>query len=75
MLGDEGTLLGIAAIIAALLAGLPGVIAALYGKKIHKEVRTPNGDPRTTGQVITDTAKQVGVPEPEHQDTPPPPKE
>lgn len=80
MLGDEGTLLGIAAIVAALLAGLPGVIAAVYGRKVHKEVRNPNGT--TTGNAVEAIRQTTGAPEmpkvphPENQDTPPtPPKE
>ena len=57
---------GIAAVISATAAGLISVLTFLRTGQVHNEVKMPNGDPRTSGQVIADTAKAVGVPEPPH---------
>lgn len=48
---------GIGTIISAVFAGL----AALMANRTHQQVQTPNGDPRTVGEVVTDVAEKVGA--------------
>lgn len=54
---------GISVIIAAVFSGLAALIAAWgarTGSNTNKQVST-NGDPRTLGQIATDTANKIGA--------------
>lgn len=40
-------------VILALIAALPGIVAAVYAGKVHRQVRTPSGKP--IGAQVEDT--------------------
>jgi hypothetical protein len=54
---------GVAAVIAAVFAGIASLIGAWNARtvtKVKAQVDT-NGDPRTIGQIASDVAQQVGA--------------
>lgn len=54
---------GVSVIIAAVFAGIAGVIGAFNGRTVRaiKDNTSTNGDPRTAGQMLTDVANTVGA--------------
>lgn len=59
---------GMGVIIASIFSGL----AALGVGKVRREVQSPNGDPRSAGEVQAAIAKAVGVPDPSESTEPAP---
>lgn len=52
---------GIATLVGVILAGIPGIIAAVYAARVHTEVKNPNGT--TTGKSIESMRQTMGAPE------------